>query len=165
MDKFIVDDRCGPLPIHPAIKAWVFGDKIGATAFSNCCMEELFETYTPKSGWKKAVGPQQEYYIITPAIIALVCTLTHSKSNLYRYFLDNVAWYWDPELEVVDNEVGTKPEWDELWNQCPEFRNDLFFRFISIRHENMDFLRKGVEQYLDVDDGTSGLGQKRKRSI
>jgi hypothetical protein len=62
----------------------------------------------------------------------------------------------------VDNEVDTKPEWDELWNQCPEFRNDLFFRFISIRHENMDFLRKGVEQYLDVDDGTSGLGQKRK---
>jgi hypothetical protein len=113
-------------------------------------MKEIFETYTPKSGWKKAVGPQQEYYSITPAVIALVCTLTHSKSKLYRYFLDNVAWYWDHELDIVDNKVDTKREWDELWNHCPEFRNDLFFRFISIGKEKVDFLHKGVEQYLEI---------------
>ena len=125
-------------------------------------MKEIFEIYTPKLGWKKALGPQQEYYSITPAVIALVCTLTHSKSNLYRYFLNNVAWYWDHELDIVDNKVERKQEWDELWNHFPEFRNDLFFRFISIGKEKTDFLHEGVGQYLTFDKGTSDLGQKRK---
>ena len=117
---------------------------------------------TPKSGWKTALGPRAEYYNITPAVITLVCTLTHSKSNLYRYFLDNVAWYWDHELDIVDNMECMKQEWDKLWDHFPEFRNDLFFRFISIGNEKADFLHKGVERYLDVDKGTSGPGQMRE---
>lgn len=66
--EFAINNISTPTPIHPYVKAWVFGDKIGATEFRDYCMTQFFAAYTPECGSVTVIGAQFKRYKITASV-------------------------------------------------------------------------------------------------
>lgn len=119
-----VQNETQPATVHPCVKGWIFGDKLGLIDFRDCCMKVVYQVFTPTSCHGQIVGSGLDQYLIDPATIKYTLTRTMVGSHLYRYFFDAlVKWWSKPWQLIIYNGENMKEQWDEVWDAFPKLRN------------------------------------------
>jgi len=128
--------------IHISIRAWLLGDNIAAPEFSNYAMRQVYRAFTPTAASNYRVSAP-----ITPAIISCICAQAPRRSSLYQYFFNTTSYYWDdPNGSVLTNGDETKSDWNMVWDEHPNFRNNLFYELKTSRQRRWEQLG-GLDKY------------------
>lgn len=119
------------------IKAWVLGDYLTAVDFQNFAARSLYAVLMPAKNAHFG-------FCISSAMVKYCYSKGPPDSPLVRLLTDSLIRFWNTVM--VDCQVNNRVEWEEIWNEHPDFRNELLFNTANSNTRTRDI--SSVEKYL-----------------
>ncbi|KAF2200715.1 hypothetical protein GQ43DRAFT_472463 [Delitschia confertaspora ATCC 74209] len=121
-DTALTERTTEPLP---SIKAYLFGHRYGFEGFKNHAMRHIYKRYATFTDEAQRARHKVR---ITPEVVHYVFKHSLTGNNLQRLFRDIVCNLWcgfcKREHVML---AGEKVEWDRLFLNWPEFRDDVLW--------------------------------------
>jgi hypothetical protein len=103
-------------------------------------MRTLYDIYFPSEASPSKTG-------VGPAAIAHCCSTTATDSPLCSLYRDVLIVYWH-DNDVVKIDQSIQREWNRVWNEHADFRNQLLL-FTSQTSEARSTFQQGLDYYLE----------------
>ncbi|OCL01414.1 hypothetical protein AOQ84DRAFT_403051 [Glonium stellatum] len=120
--------------VYNGVRAWVLGDKLRVRGFKNFALRQLHKLLIPLDG-------NEPLCHIEPIEIRYAYNNTLPESELQRFFLLATAAYWDCGHDKIKYLIKSE-DWEDLWEEHRDFRNDLLRNLLSSREVRLARLRR-----------------------
>lgn len=119
------------------IKAWVLGDYLTAVDFQNFAARSLYAVIMPAKNGHFG-------FCISSAMVKYCYSKCPPDSPLGRLLTDSLIRCWSTVM--IDCQVNNRVEWEEIWDEHPDFRNELLFN--TATSTNRLQYMASIEKYL-----------------